>query len=310
MLLVAVWILASVAVSQVLRHFGVAPMGDKLKDLPLGERQALMAGNLIVSLTIVGVGLPLIALRTGTTLRDLGWSVRDIAGDLRLGLVSFVLLAPPVYALQGLLVQFWKPSKHPLVEMFKGAPDAGFFWLLFLSAAIAAPFFEEIVFRVLLQGYLEKWFSFRVGLHELLMGSVHPQLLAVQAVDNQERPGPDAAGDDTGSLAADLAQLQNPYASPRLGNERTVSDAADFSGQGELRGAGAWLPIVLSSTVFALLHYTHGPDWIPLLFLAAGLGYLYQRTHRLLPSLVVHCLLNSYSLWGLWIQVQNTAAKG
>src|SRR4029079_10689753 len=72
-----------------------------------------------------------------------------------------------------------------------------------------------------------------------------------------------------------------------------------------LSGVAAWLPIAISSAIFALLHYSHGPDWVPLFLLAAGMGYLYQRTHRLLPSLVVHSLLNSFSMWGLWVQVMH-----
>jgi membrane protease YdiL (CAAX protease family) len=77
--------------------------------------------------------------------------------------------------------------------------------------------------------------------------------------------------------------------------------------QPELRGLLAWVPIAVSSAIFALLHYSHGPDWVPLLFLAAGMGYLYQRTHRLLPSLTVHALLNSLSMWGLWVATKSEA---
>ena len=62
--------------------------------------------------------------------------------------------------------------------------------------------------------------------------------------------------------------------------------------------------IAYVAAIFALLHYSHGPDWVPLFFLAMGMGYLYQRTHRLLPSLVVHGLLNSLSMCGLWVQVK------
>jgi hypothetical protein len=97
----------------------------------------------------------------------------------------------------------------------------------------------------------------------------------------------------------------NPYASP---SELKIEDGslgaespADL--QPELFGWSACAPIGITSAIFALLHLSHGPDWIPLFFLAAGMGYLYQRTHRLLPSLTVHALLNGLSMWGLWVQV-------
>ena len=56
------------------------------------------------------------------------------------------------------------------------------------------------------------------------------------------------------------------------------------------------LPIVISSTLFALMHWGQGTAPIPLFVLALVLGFLYQRTHRILPSLTVHVLLNSVSL--------------
>ena len=50
-------------------------------------------------------------------------------------------------------------------------------------------------------------------------------------------------------------------------------------------------------------HYSHGPDWIPLFFLALGLGYLYRQTHRLLPCITVHFLLNSCSMGGFLVSL-------
>src|SRR6185437_10939554 len=73
--------------------------------------------------------------------------------------------------LQGLLVSLWKDSKHPIVEMFKAAPDARFFGVLAVSAVVVAPLFEELMFRVLLQGFLEKVCSFHGPLQELLLGA-------------------------------------------------------------------------------------------------------------------------------------------
>ena len=55
-------------------------------------------------------------------------------------------------------------------------------------------------------------------------------------------------------------------------------------------------PILVSSLVFALLHLGQGGAPIPLFFLAVGLGFLYQRTGRLTPCIVVHMLLNGTML--------------
>jgi membrane protease YdiL (CAAX protease family) len=302
-LLVGLWILSSVVVRYALKHWALIPVGLEMDELASEGRRAVLVGNVAVSLSIIGIGLPLIAVRTGAAPRDFGWSLAHLLTDLRLGLIGFILFAPPVYALQGLLVNFWKPSHHPLVELFKGAPDPLFFGLLFLSAAIVAPLFEELAFRVLWQGFLEKWLTFSYSAQELLLGNEcrYGRLASDEAASPflPTEPAPVTTATDS-----------NPYASPLNTDQpdnNEIHESPDE--QPELCGGQAWLPIGISSTVFALLHYSHGPDWIPLLLLAAGMGYLYQRTHRLLPSLVVHCLLNSYSLWGLWIQVQAEAAK-
>lgn len=68
---------------------------------------------------------------------------------------------------------------------------------------------------------------------------------------------------------------------------------------GELAAATPilWLPIVASSAVFALLHVGNSPiDPFPIFVLALGLGYLYQRTGRLLTCIVMHACLNVTSL--------------
>jgi membrane protease YdiL (CAAX protease family) len=302
-LLFGIWVVASLAAELVLRQFGLVRVGTKMESLALAQRKALIVANMLISLSIVGAGLPVVALRTRASRRDVGWSAGHLLSDLRLGGIGFIMLAPPVYALQGLLVQLWKPSKHPLIEMFKGTPDPAFFVLLFISAALIAPLFEELIFRVVIQGYLEKWCNFAATPRELFLGSDRTLPLAL------------GEGRDERGLIGQSSQIfypagasvdPNPYASPTTGGTEVIHAAlADGpTEQPELRGRWAWLPIFISSAIFALLHYSHGPDWVPLFLLAAGMGYLYQRTHRLVPSLIVHALLNAFSLWGLWVQVQ------
>ena len=55
-------------------------------------------------------------------------------------------------------------------------------------------------------------------------------------------------------------------------------------------------PIFVSAAIFAAMHLSHGPDPVPLFVLALGLGYVYQRTHRLLPCIVIHFLLNGWTM--------------
>lgn len=58
-------------------------------------------------------------------------------------------------------------------------------------------------------------------------------------------------------------------------------------------------PVWVSATIFALVHISHGLAWIPLLAFGGGLGYLFHRTHRLLPCIVLHFALNACSMLGL-----------
>lgn len=55
-------------------------------------------------------------------------------------------------------------------------------------------------------------------------------------------------------------------------------------------------PILISSFVFAAVHFSAGPAPVALFFLALVLGYLYQRTHRILPSIVTHAAFNATSM--------------
>jgi membrane protease YdiL (CAAX protease family) len=67
------------------------------------------------------------------------------------------------------------------------------------------------------------------------------------------------------------------------------------------------VPILISSLLFAAVHAGQWPAPVPLFFLALVLGYLYHQTHRLLPSLVVHALLNGCTFLNLWWMIHGEA---
>jgi membrane protease YdiL (CAAX protease family) len=61
-----------------------------------------------------------------------------------------------------------------------------------------------------------------------------------------------------------------------------------------------WFPILISSLLFAAAHFGHGVDPFAIFVLAMILGYVYQRTHRIVPCIVTHMLFNAFAMLVLW----------
>lgn len=237
------------------------PKTDSLPDL--GPEQQTWLVLTVAGASMAGAILSLLALliRTPSTLRDAGWVSVRTGRDIWLGVSAFVMLAPIAYGIQILLVR-WFASKHPLIEMLQASPrwtllaSAGF------SAVLVAPVVEEYLYRVLLQGWLEKLAALPDDTGRLLLGdSPQPPSLPADADPSSQRETPN------------------------------VTKHPD------------WWPLFVSALIFALLHWGNGPDWVALFVFALGLGYLYQQTHRVLPSIVAHLLLNAWSLTTLLIQI-------
>jgi hypothetical protein len=209
------------------------------------------------------------------------------------------MLAPLVFGIQFLLVQWW-PSSHPLIEMLQKTPSLGMFALTCFSAVIVAPLSEEFAFRVLLQGWLEKIAQGNERTDAILLGghtlSEPPAITYLDDAEDEEGAEPETAG------PIPPVDYTNPYAPPQARFAPQQLPAAEPLER--IEPSRLWpLPILVSALIFALLHWSHGPDWVPLSVLGVGLGYLYQRTHRATPSIVVHFLLNSLSMIGVGLQV-------
>ena len=58
----------------------------------------------------------------------------------------------------------------------------------------------------------------------------------------------------------------------------------------------AYWPLLVSSFLFAVMHYGQGAAPIPLFLLALGLGFLYRQTGSLTPPIIVHMVLNGMTL--------------
>jgi membrane protease YdiL (CAAX protease family) len=66
------------------------------------------------------------------------------------------------------------------------------------------------------------------------------------------------------------------------------------------------MPILISSALFGAAHFGYGPEPLPIFLLAIVLGYVYQRTHRIIPCIVAHALFNGLTMATLWGMTRNS----
>lgn len=83
-----------------------------------------------------------------------GWRPERLAADTGLALAGLLLLLAPLLALAAALDRL-VPYSHPLVDFLAANRDAMSIGLVAFAAVVAAPIAEELLFRRLLQGWLE-----------------------------------------------------------------------------------------------------------------------------------------------------------
>jgi len=186
------------------------------------------------------------------------WIVLAVACWLTFGTATYGLNWLVSFAYEWLK---WPLIEHPIARV--GTQDGTGGVLIALSACLAAPILEELLFRGLLLSWLHGprhrvWYAHAVTL--LLTGMI--------AFGPTRSTGPIAF-----AVLLSLGQL-----------------ALEWSRYKTLRVMWA------SSAPFALMHAAIWPSPIPLFVLSLGLGYLAMRTRSWLPSALAHALFNAASL--------------
>ncbi len=98
----------------------------------------------------------IVLIRRGAYLDDLGWDSAHVGRDARIGFWLFLAASVPVLLVQLYFTRYLEiESKHPLLELTRERAGLGILVLATIAAVGVAPWFEEFVFRVLLQGWLE-----------------------------------------------------------------------------------------------------------------------------------------------------------
>ena len=189
--------------------------------------------------------------------------------------------------------------------------------LVEVLAVIVAPVFEEFLFRVVLQGWLEAVWSRNRRRGPTLrkpprtwMPIVLPAAFFALIHFRWERKPPpvDYLGVQfVGQIPASLLAVAVVIVLLRLVAGATPADLGwqprKLAGDVEIGFAAlvAVMPALLVLQVALVValkrrHLLLAPDPLPLFFLALVFGYLYQRTHRITPSLVLHASFNATSI--------------
>ena len=239
------------------------------KALTLDQQIIRMMADSASKLLTLFIGFALVQWRCKASFDDLGWPRKIRMFDISSGFLMFFLIVVPVFAIQLVLSLFFKPE-HPIIKLLLETPSPMFFIICSVMAIFVAPVVEEFLFRVIIQGWLENVATYWKAGRPTREKTNYPQVV----------------------LGGSLPIMSNVDSGEPTGSE------SEFPLQ------PSWWPIVASSLLFALAHLGNSSDPIPLFVFACGLGYLYQRTHRLLPCIIVHMLLNSISMWKLWLLVQ------
>lgn len=236
---------------------------------------------------------------------------------LAVGVFGGLAVLPMMYALMGVVSNLFETEyEHPLIDSAIDSATLTTYLLAFFSAALAAPIAEEFFFRVILQGWLQSipfksLFSSLAGERTVESsmetadsrsttfddsasasgyGSSVPSVnmaAEIKSSEVQQATSPST----TLSMAGDLASVYSP-------SQSSSYTASNHQGVPANISPPFW-PAIISGVLFGLAHFDYGVSFIPLSFLGIFLGWIYRQTHAIWPCIIIHMMLNTFSMLGL-----------
>jgi membrane protease YdiL (CAAX protease family) len=276
---------------------GAAPGPDGSPFTPF-EMMGLSAAFNLATLVVV----PLVLLVTsGAGPRDLGLREPGPLRQFALGVLAYPILAPLVFGVMLLSLRIWKGDPHPLAKALADQMSPARALLMVLAGVVLAPLAEELMFRGVLLGWLNR-LILRRGQARTPSGSVE-EGFAVEVMDVEGQPdfSPETPRFEPGP------SLANPYAAPTTSIAEYLPDPAPVAPPD--RALPLFLANVAVSLIFAGMHYKVWPTPMPIFFLSLGLGFLYQRTGGLIAPVALHMTLNGVSTLIMFLTLAGSAPK-
>ncbi|REK15750.1 MAG: CPBP family intramembrane metalloprotease [Planctomycetota bacterium] len=149
-LLLLFYLLGEIVAQAALERWTAYEPGTVSREL-LFAQAAARAGWLVVASAYLFT-------KTGGRADTFGWDFRQLGRDAGLGIAVFFAAAVPVFAVQVFFVfGLGIKSEHPAIKLTQDEPSLAMLAAISVVVVGVAPLFEEFVFRVLLQGWLEAW---------------------------------------------------------------------------------------------------------------------------------------------------------
>jgi membrane protease YdiL (CAAX protease family) len=245
--------------------------------LPILRNQAFYRLNLwatVLAFPFQAVTIPLLLYgASGTRPEQLGLTARNLGRNLLAGTIGAVVLAPLVLGVNWLVEVLYQAAgaggvqEHPLTQVARQGPAPAEWVLLFLTAMLAAPVMEELMFR----GMLQPWFAARRwGGHAAMAATL---VLALWTCRGRAGPFLERAAPVVFVL------VLVPFYLAVWWRSRTPVPPAIFG----------------TALLFAYVHAGVWPSPVALFVLALGLGVLAWRTRSLAGPILLHSLFNGVS---------------
>jgi membrane protease YdiL (CAAX protease family) len=233
-----------------------------LAQLPVDQHWKLILGTS----AFYGVGALVMVLGNALLrergLEKFGLTLRLLPRGLWQGALALFALLPVVYVVSAVVdwsaraLEMPIPQHELLIKLTEGLTVTKAV-LLIVVAVVGAPLFEELLFRGVMQTFLVRV----LGGRQAEVGEAGVPMTA--PVDDSP-----------------MSRIERAEATPQRASQRILA---------------RWMSIVITALIFAAVHGQ--PLWIPpLMALAIGMGYMYERTGNLWIPVVMHALFNGLQI--------------